>query len=303
MKIDLEKIFDNCAICNSRHFKFIMLKKKNNIYICRNCANESEHYGNSIWIYSPEEIKRGLKLKRNIAEMKEEEEREAKHREFLRKQHKEYMEMIQSIKFIKPTISSEKVPRKFLKDMPEMKYKTVRKNTNLAKLNDFIVIDTETTGLKPATNELLEISAIKFINKKPVECLTTLIKPKKAISNEITNINNIDNKMVENMPSAPEIMQSFSDFIKGYNLVGYNIDFDLKFLHVNGLEFFNEKREFYDVWPLCKRYFSDCGLYNYKLDTICDFYHIYRPQAHRATEDALATGLLFVDIGQQIIDE
>ena len=215
MKIDLEKIFDNCAICNSRHFKFIMLKKKNNIYICRNCANESEHYGNSIWIYSPEETKRGLKLKRNIAEMKEEEEREAKHREFLRKQHKEYMEMIQSIKFIKPTISSEKVPRKFLKDMPEMKYKTVRKNTNLAKLNDFIVIDTETTGLKPATNELLEISAIKFINKKPVECLTTLIKPKKAISNEITNINNIDNKMVENMPSAPEIMQSFSGFIKG----------------------------------------------------------------------------------------
>lgn len=120
MKINLEKLFDNCAICNSRHFKFIMLKKKNNIYICRDCANKSEHYGNSIWIYSPEEIKRGIELKRNIAEMKEEEEREAKHREFLRSQHKKYMEMVQSIKFIKPTISCEKVHRKFLKDIPEI---------------------------------------------------------------------------------------------------------------------------------------------------------------------------------------
>mgnify|MGYP000171832325 FL=1 len=187
-----------------------------------------------------------------------------------------------------------------MKDFPQITYKTVRKNTKLDKLNDFIVIDTETTGLKPSQDELLEISAIKYSNQKPIECLTALIKPKKIISNSITNINHIDNNLVKNSPNIQEVINSFSNFISGYNLVGYNIDFDLRFLYVNGLELFNEKREFYDVLIMCRKYFSGWGLTNYKLDTICDFYNIYRPQAHRATEDALATGQLFIDIGKKI---
>ena len=248
--------------------------------------------------YSIDELKKELGLGENIAKIKEKEHKQ----ELLRLKQRKYIEFLKTIKFLTPNITSENVHRKYLKDFPDVKYKTVRKNTRLEKLNNFIVIDTETTGLRPATDELLEISAIKYNSQKPIECLTTLIKPKKIISSNITNINHIDNNLVKDSPTIQQVINSFSDFISGYNLVGYNIDFDLRFLYVNGLELFNEKREFYDVLPLCRRYLSGCGLTNYKLDTICDFYHIYRPQAHRATEDALATGQLFVEIGKKIIN-
>ncbi len=288
MSHSLKNLSDNCVFCNHRHLKIFMYKKYNS-YICSACKRQCESYGNNIADYSINDLRKGLQLKRNISQIRKEENIQ-----------KQYIEFIKTIKFLTPSISSDKIHKKYLKDFPQITYKTIRKNTKPDKLNDFIVIDTETTGLKPAQDELLEISAIKYINQEPIECLTTLIKPKKIISNSITNINHIDNNLVKNSPNIKEVINSFSNFISGYNLVGYNIDFDLKFLHVNGLELFNEKREFYDVLIMCRKYFSGCGLTNYKLDTICDFYNIYRPQAHRATEDALATGQLFIDIGKKI---
>lgn len=290
MFFSLENLLDNCVFCNHRHFKIFMYRK-NNSYICSTCKKQCENYGNNILDYSINELKKGLQHRKSISQIRKEDDIK-----------KQYMEFIKTINFLTPNTSSEKVHRKYLKDFPQIDYKAIRKNSKLDKLNNFIVIDTETTGLRPTQDELLEISAIKYNMQKPIECLTTLIKPQKLISNNITNINHIDNNLVKNSPNIKEVINSFSNFISGYDLVGYNIDFDLKFLHVNGLELFNEKREFYDVLLMCRKYFSKCGLTNYKLDTICDFYHIYRPQAHRATEDALATGQLFIDIGKKIIN-
>ena len=130
--------------------------------------------------------------------------------------------------------------------------------------------------------------------------LKMLNKNGKLIPTEITTITHIDNKMVENSPEIAYVSNSFSDFIKGFNLVGYNLDFDLKFLHVNGIELFNEKRQFFDVLDICKQYFSKGTVENYRLDTIAPLCGIYRTNSHRATEDALATGIIFRDIGHKL---
>ena len=46
-----------------------------------------------------------------------------------------------------------------------------------AFLTDYTVVDIETTGLSPQTNEIIELSAIKIRSGKAVEKFTTLVKP------------------------------------------------------------------------------------------------------------------------------
>lgn len=301
-----EKYKDKCILCGDIHFTFLM-NKKDDSYICNYCSKLCDKINyprrDSIYCYSISDLKKSIQLDKSVHSIKFEEELEEqkkKREAYIRKRKKEYLDTLKDIKMISPNISTEKTERKYLKDIPVFNYSSVRKNIPQYKLENFIVIDTETTGLKPSSDEILEVSAIKFIDANPVECLTTLLHPKKEIPKEIVNINHITNEMVQNSPKIEYVINDFSEFIKGFNIVGYNLEFDLKFLHVNGMEFFNEKRQFYDVLELCRKFFSKNDVYDYKLDTICEHCNLYRTEAHRATEDALVTGILFRDLGNKI---
>ena len=105
--------------------------------------------------------------------------------------------------------------------------------------------------------------------------------------------------MVANSPNIEFVIQDFSKFIKGFNIVGYNLEFDLRFLYKNGLDLFNEKRQFYDAIDLARKVYKN-KLYNFKLDTIAEEMELYRTQSHRATEDAFVTGIIFRDLGTYI---
>ena len=185
--------------------------------------------------------------------------------------------------------------KNLLREMPEYKFSQITKSSSKNSFRDFVVIDVETTGLSPRNDEIIEISAVKFKNYTPMECMTTLIKPKKQISDEVININHINNDMVKSSPNISEVIDSFSNFIKGYNIVGYNLEFDLKFLYVNNLDLFSEKRRFYDVLELARKIIHSDDIYNYKLTTVCEHVNLQRNDAHRALSDALATGILFRD--------
>ena len=246
-------------------------------------------YSNSEFHKEVEEL-----LKRRENYLKEKAERKPQ-------REKEYIHTYNLINFLTPTLSDEKVSRNFIKNFPKLTYSSIRKNTPIKKLENFISIDLETTGLRTSTDEIIEISAVKFINGEATECLSTLIKPKKVITEETIQINHITNEMVENAPKIQQVIPAFKEFIKGSNIIGYNLEFDLKFLYVNGLDFFDEKRQYFDVLKICKSYLKDT-LSSYKLDNVCDFSELYRTNAHRASEDAFATGLIFRDIGKKILD-
>lgn len=201
--------------------------------------------------------------------------------------------------------STEKVKRQSLLYYPVEKYKSVTSRSDIRKIRKFVVIDTETTGLKPAENDIIELCAIKFEDFLPVEKFHTYLKPRKFIPEEATAINNITDDMVSDSPRFSEIKTSFEMFLDGCPLVAHNASFDLKFLYASGLDLNPYKDIIYDTLSLSRKYirdYNDEKLENYKLATVCDNNNIYCEGYHSADADTLACGILFVDIIKTIKD-
>ena len=182
---------------------------------------------------------------------------------------------------------------------PISSYRNITSRTNLNLLSNFISIDVETTGLRKQSDDIIEVSAIKFEDFYPVELYTTLVKPRKPIPESATSINGITNDMVENAPKFSEIHNSLVEFLGKYPLVAHNAAFDMKFLYASGLKIDYEKRIIFDTLELSRRTIKDDfgkPLENYKLGTVCSEENIFFNKAHRASSDALAAGLLFITI-------
>lgn len=308
----LKNIFkkQNCSICNIP-CSINAMEIKENKYICYHCKNKfnklndvSTYYNQNLFEKSSFEDIYNSILKNNsisfLTYTKEYQKNALNKKIIIENRTKYYNTSYSSLTYKEIELSTTPVCKQALKDIINFKTTSITSKTSDLKLDNFVVIDTETTGLNAVKDELLEIAAIKFIEGKPVECLTTLLKPKKEISNEITNINHITNEMVSNSPNISFVIKSFYNFLDNYNIVAYNTEFDIKFLYKNGLDLFSQKRQFFDALQVCKKYYKNSYLPNYKLDTICNEYGIHRTQAHRAVEDALATGIIFNDLGHKL---
>lgn len=203
-------------------------------------------------------------------------------------------------------LSNEKVLRNKEIDNPiDENCKRITKSNKIEKLKNFIVIDTETTGLKTGGNDIIEICAIKFIDFKPVEKFHTYLKPRKPITSEITEINHITNEMVENAPTFSQIKNDLQNYIKGYPLVAHNAPFDMRFLHVSGLDLTEHTNIVFDTLKLSKekiRDYENNKLDSYSLESVCEEQHIVFSDAHSADSDALACGILFVDIIKKVFE-
>lgn len=188
--------------------------------------------------------------------------------------------------------NAESLTRLKMKNMPEIHCSIVTKRFNKDTFPSFVVFDTETTGLYPASCRIIELSAIRYEHFQPVARWSTLINPGVYIPSEASAINHITDEMVEDAPALSEVAQSFMDFIKDSPLVGYNISFDIKFLYASGIDVFTPGRKFYDAMSLAKKAFYG-ELVNYKLTTVAEALACPITDAHRSLSDCYATGHVF----------
>ena len=98
--------------------------------------------------------------------------------------------------------------------------------------------------------------------------------------------------MVYSAPPVEQVMPLINEFTKGYNIIGHNIEFDLKFLIGSGFKI-TKKQKCFDTLRLARRIIKKGDILNYKLVTLCDFFNICRTDAHRALSDSYATALIY----------
>jgi DNA polymerase-3 subunit epsilon len=91
---------------------------------------------------------------------------------------------------------------------------------------DFLVLDTETTGLDNA-----EVVQIAIINSAGEPLLDTLVKTKQPIPRDATRIHGITDEMVKDCPTWLDLAPKIKTILDGQLLVVYNATFDREIMH------------------------------------------------------------------------
>jgi len=94
-------------------------------------------------------------------------------------------------------------------------------------VDDFVVLDTETTGLHSDA----EIVQIAVIDKTGAPLLETLIKPTQPIPSGATRIHGITDAKVADAPTFGQIYDTLLMAVGGKRCVIYNADYDTRLLH------------------------------------------------------------------------
>jgi DNA polymerase III subunit epsilon len=96
----------------------------------------------------------------------------------------------------------------------------------------FVVLDTELTGLKPGKDEILSIGAVRVRNLQIVldECYYSKIRPARAIAPGSTLIHRITQQAVEDAPHFDTVIPDFVGFCGSAILVGHFMTLDFAFI-------------------------------------------------------------------------
>lgn len=151
-------------------------------------------------------------------------------------------------------------------------------------IKSYVIIDLETTGLDPINDRIIEIGAIR-IGKENKE-YSTLIRQETNIPEKIRDLTGISDEDIKKGKKEEIAINELIDFIGKDTVVGYNINFDIKFINeaLKRQEKPKIKNMTYDVMKYVKN--DKLFLENYKLETVVKEYGINETVPHRALEDA-----------------
>lgn len=160
------------------------------------------------------------------------------------------------------------------------------------QVKDYVVVDVETTGLHPETDEIIEVAAIRCIGGR-FEAFRSLVFPRNRIPEYVTELTGIRNIDVMNAPQIKQVAPKLLDFILGLPIVAHNAPFDVQFI-AKAFEKIgaNVDMRYIDTVQLARIAFP--GMQNYKLGTLIEALDLIKgKQQHRAESDATATLRLF----------
>jgi DNA polymerase-3 subunit epsilon len=156
----------------------------------------------------------------------------------------------------------------------------------------YVVFDSETTGLSPIRDEVVQIAAVRMVGGRIVEGerFETLVDPGRPIPAASTKVHGVDDAMVAGAPPMAQAARAFHGFSRGAVLVAHNAPFDLAFLRRHqqaaGIAF---DHPVLDTVLLSAILFGE--RVEHTLDALCERYGVMIPpqDRHTAMGDAIGT--------------
>ena len=158
-----------------------------------------------------------------------------------------------------------------------------------------VVIDTETTGLDPASARVIEIGAVRLAGGRIGDAppLRRLVRPDIPIPLESTRIHGLDDVAVEDAPRFASVWPELSGLFDDTVLIGHSIGFDLAVLE---RECARARIPWSGRPSLCTRLLSEIAnpdLADFSLDHVASWLGVERDGRHSAPGDALIAAKVF----------
>lgn len=165
-------------------------------------------------------------------------------------------------------------------------------------LDDYTLIDIETTGLSPYRDRVTELGGIKVRNGEIVDEYSRLVAYDKSnkVPAFITKLNGItEEKIINEGIPVDEASHDFREFIGDDVVIGYNVNFDLNFFYdlAQKYNLAELNNDYVDVLRLARAYYSR-ERHNRLIDCM-QRAGIAQVEQHRGLDDSIDTKRVYDD--------
>jgi predicted DnaQ family exonuclease/DinG family helicase len=163
----------------------------------------------------------------------------------------------------------------------------------MSSINDFytfIAFDIETTGLTD-TDKIIEFGAARFEKSEVKETMQLTVNPNITVPPEVLQLTGINNEEIKKSPFIEELRDNIINFLGDSPVIAHNAPFDVSFIK---REVFAIDNPIIDTLVLSRILLP--FIQNHKLETLYYFFEEEESVFHRALDDAIATGKVFLHL-------
>jgi DNA polymerase-3 subunit epsilon len=164
----------------------------------------------------------------------------------------------------------------------------------------FVVVDVETTGLKPGPAAITEVAAVRVVEGRFVAEFHSLINPGRKVPTVVTRLTGITDDMLQDQPRIDTIFPQLHAFLSSSVVVAHNADFDLSFLNFDARRLLSIPllNPSLCTLKLARRLLP--SLRSRSLDAVAAHLGVSCLNRHRALGDARITAEIFLILLEQL---